>query len=289
MKKKRVRKTQLKGLVRYPGGKSKLLKFVNLRLQRMFAQLGPDAEFREPFLGSGAVALAVFGQNSQVRRAWINDADPGMATLWQSVIQNPTSLRVLTEMLPEAMRLFPKNDYYQDDVALLRSIADLRDVQTHPPGVVAVAKLAVHQMSFSGLGTRAGGPMTNRLSRYNVDTLCAKIEASHEILSYVSLRHGTCTSLDFEDLFDSGTAFFYCDPPYVKAGPQLYQVAFTQSDHERLAGILRGEKRPWLLSYDDHPMIHRLYGDWSRIEQIDVGCSINGCNRKQELLITNER
>ena len=148
-------------------------------------------------------------------------------------------------------------------------------------------KLAVHQMSFSGLGTRAGGPMTNRLCRYNVDTLCAKIYACNEILSSVKLRQDTCTCLDFEKLFDPGQAFFYLDPPYVKAGPDLYQVAFTEVDHERLAKRLRGESRPWLLSYDDHPLIHRFYGGWCRLEEVEVGCSINGCNRKTELLISN--
>jgi DNA adenine methylase len=88
--------------------------------------------------------------------------------------------------------------------------------------------------------------------------------------------------------FGPGDAFFYCDPPYVKAGPHLYQVAFTQADHERLARRLRSEKRPWLLSYDDHPLIRQLYEGWSRIESLEVGYSINGCGKKNELLISNQ-
>ena len=74
---------------------------------------------------------------------------------------------------------------------MLRSISQApRIVQRIPAGLVAIAmKLAVHQMSFSGLGTRAGGPMTNRLCRYNVDTLCSKIYACNEILTSVNLRH----------------------------------------------------------------------------------------------------
>jgi hypothetical protein len=53
MKTKRVRKTQVNGLVRYPGGKGKLCKDIIPRLQRMLGERGADAEFREPFLGSG--------------------------------------------------------------------------------------------------------------------------------------------------------------------------------------------------------------------------------------------
>ncbi len=284
MKRKGIRS----GLIRYPGGKAKLLKLINTRLQRMFSEVGMTAEFREPFLGGGAVGLSLLAENQAIRRAWINDRDPAMAALWDAVIQIPTSLRVFVEILPEAMRLFPSNDYYQDDTEVLRSISNTSDTRKYPPGLVAAMKLAVHQISFSGLGTRAGGPMTNRLCRYSVERINAKIETFSDILSSVRLRHGTCTCLDFEELFSPGDAFFYFDPPYVKAGPQLYQVAFTQADHERLARLLRKESRPWLLSYDDHPFIHRLYGGWSRIAQVEVGCSINGCNRKKELLITKE-
>ncbi len=287
MKRKRMTKPRPSGFIRYPGGKEKLLQHINSRLLRMSANLGPDPEYREPFFGAGSVGLSLLAANPGIKRAWLNDRDPAMAALWDIVIHNPTSLRVFVEVTKEAMRLFPETDYYQGDTEVLRSIAAVRDVRKHPPGLVAAMKLAVHQMSFSGLGTRAGGPMSDRLCRYNVDTLCSKIYTCNEILSSVKLRHGTCTCLDFEQMFDPGEALFYHDPPYVKAGPQLYQVAFAQADHERLAKRLQAEKRPWLLSYDDDPLIHTLYGDWSRIEEVEVGCSINGCNRKTELLISN--
>ena len=129
--------------------------------------------------------------------------------------------------------------------------------------------------------------MSNRLCRYNVDALSPRSRHATKFSRPSRLRNDTCTCLDFEELFGPGEAFFYLDPPYVKAGPHLYQVAFTQADHERLAKRLRSEKRPWLLSYDDHPLIHRLYGGWSRIEEVQVGYSINGCGKKSELFITN--
>ena len=84
-------------------------------------------------------------------------------------------------------RLFPANDYYQDDTDVLRSISDPEDLRRHPPGAVAAMKLAIDQMSFSGLGSRAGGAMSDRMSRYKPDWLNSKIEACHEILSSVRL------------------------------------------------------------------------------------------------------
>jgi len=288
MKRKGMTKQRPSGLIRYPGGKAKLLKHINSRLERMVSDLGSDAEYREPFFGAGAVGLSLLAGNQRIRRAWLNDADPAMSALWDVVIHNPTNLHVTVEVTPEAMRLSPTSDYYQADLELLRTLTGPEDLQRIPAESLAIAKLVVHQMSYSGLGTRAGGPMRYRLCRYNVDTLCSKIYTCNEILTAVSLRNDTCTCLDFEELFGPGDAFFYCDPPYVKAGPHLYQVAFTRADHERLARRLRSEKRPWLLSYDEHPLIRQLYEGWSRIESLEVGYSINGCGKKNELLISNQ-
>jgi DNA adenine methylase len=129
--------------------------------------------------------------------------------------------------------------------------------------------------------------MTSLLCRYNEDALCSKVYACHDILTSVTLRDGTCTCQDFADLFDPGAAFWYLDPPYYGAGPRLYQFSFSHDDHVRLAELLRRETRPWLLSYDKHPVILQLYQGWSQIDEVAVGYSIHGCGQKTELLITN--
>ena len=158
MKAKRIRKPQVAGLIRYPGGKGKLLKVINGRLQRMFADLGPDAEFREPFFGAGAIGLSLLAENRAIKRAWINDADPAISALWHVVINNPTNLHVTVEVTPEAMRLFPKSDYYQgEDVELLRSLTGPEALQQIRAESVAIAKLVADQMSYSGLGLLCRG------------------------------------------------------------------------------------------------------------------------------------
>ena len=115
MKRKGMTKMRPSGLIRYPGGKAKLLKHINSRLQRMVADLGPDAEYREPFFGAGAVGLSLLAANPGIKRAWLNDADPAMAALWDVVIHNPTELtchrRSITgghEALPDK-RLLPSD------------------------------------------------------------------------------------------------------------------------------------------------------------------------------------
>jgi DNA adenine methylase len=274
-------------LMRYPGGKSKLLGEVTGRLGRLCRRLGPDAEYREPFFGAGAVGLAFLGRNTPVRSAWINDRDPAMAALWHSVIHEGDSLAVLVEMFPEAVRLLERCDYFRTYRGRLREITDTSHLRRYPPAVVGLMKILAHQMSFSGLGTCAGGRTSDSMRRCRPENLVHKITSCGEALGSVRLREGTCTSLDFDRLFEPGEALFYLDPPYYQAGPALYQFSFAPSDHERLARILRRESRPWLLSYDDHPAVHELYRGWSRIERVNVGYSINGHTRKDELLISN--
>ena len=52
----------------------------------------------------------------------------------------------------------------------------------------------------------------------------------------------------------------YCDPPYYERAERLYLNTYKREDHVRLAAVIQGElKRPWLVSYDGHPDILRLY------------------------------
>ncbi len=64
-------------------------------------------------------------------------------------------------------------------------------------------------------------------------------------------------------LLKAGAQFdiVYMDPPYIGKGDDLYPTSMSAEDHERLARILRYEKRDFLLSYDDHETARRLYSN----------------------------
>jgi hypothetical protein len=82
---------------------------------------------------------------------------PAMAASVSVVIDNPTNLHVNIECFPEVMRLFPREDRYKSSVELLRSVAGPEDIERIGAENFAISKLVAHQMSFSGLGTKAGG------------------------------------------------------------------------------------------------------------------------------------
>ena len=272
-------------MFRYPGGKKRRAKHIVHELTRLCD--GRITDYGEPFLGGGSIGLALLRSHSGIERVRINDADPGVASFWTAVLQRPGSLK-------DRIREFsPSVD------AFYQFKADLGEVDAVPAEAddiveVGFEKLALNRISFSGLGAMAGGPLGGRhqlgnrgiASRWNPERLCREIDDAHDLFSKVEVVGGCCTCRDFEELVDhdeeSGLA--YLDPPFYKAGPMLYQRAFTQDDHERLAAVLRGSRHRWLLSYDDAPAIRDLY-DWADIQEVQVGYSVNGCHRTRELLI----
>ncbi|WP_435182997.1 DNA adenine methylase [Halobellus sp. EA9] len=60
--------------------------------------------------------------------------------------------------------------------------------------------------------------------------------------------------LDFEELitrYDSEDTFFYCDPPYMDEGDDLYRHG--EFDHERLVDVLEETEGNWAVSYQRLP------------------------------------
>lgn len=92
---------------------------------------------------------------------------------------------------------------------------------------------------------------------------------------------------------DSSDTLFYYDPPYVvcKSG-RYYQHQFTyEEQHTMLRDLLAGIKGKFVLSYDDDPIIRKLYKGYTVRFTKKVNYSLarnaGGHRRKTELLITN--
>jgi DNA adenine methylase len=277
-------------ILRYPGGKAKIAaKIVGIIKDRL-NKSGEINEYREPFFGGGAVGLQVIRDCPEIGRFWFNDADPTMACLWQSVVQRSDSMRVILGCLD------PSVDYFHFYRSFLRGIERPDDLGHFDRASIACMKISCHQMSYSGLGTMAGGPIGGAKQeskydvgcRYDAQRISGKIAHVRDLLNSVELHPEVCTCLDFEEVVRApGDAIIYLDPPYYKAGPGLYQIAFDHAAHERLAHMLRSEERPWLLSYDRHPVIEGLYGGWATIEEVPISYSINGAVKTSEWMISN--
>jgi len=155
-------------------------------------------------------------------------------------------------------------------------------------------KLALHQMSFSGLGVKSGGPLGGRNQnektpypidcRWNPENICKKINRLQREMSLWNIK---ITNLDYSNMIlnDDIPAILYLDPPYYIKGNELYHHSFTIQDHKNLAKLLQKTKHKWVLSYDNCSEIQELY-NWANIEFINAKYSIAKSTNKEEVIIT---
>jgi len=268
---------------RYPGGKFKLR---NEIIRLIKPQLNDSIEYREPFFGGGSIGLQLLEECPELLSSvWFNDRDFGIAALWSSVIRYPDDIKQLVMSFAPALEEF---------YSFKKQLAQVNHCPLQRKRLVNLGfqKLALHQMSFSGLGEMAGGPLGGKLqlsdgkidSRWSPEFICNKIDRIHQALSHKAVRGDSCSCLDFEEMIDGDDSILYLDPPYYDQGTALYKHAFMVEDHERLARLLRHRKGFWLLSYDDCDEIRALY-DWAVVEVVPVTYSITGTRIKGELLI----
>ena len=257
---------------RYPGGKTKLKKQIVFRLKQLMDVSG--TRYIEPFFGGGSVGLTLLKNDPNIKKIWINDKDIGIASLWTALIRYPEDFK-------DAIRNFkPSVESFNN---IKKELIELNVMPKQRNKIVDIGakKLQIHQISYSGLGTKSGGPLggEKQKSEYKIDCrwspdyLRKKIRSIHTLLK----DRAKCTCKDFEEVVLDTTenALIYLDPPYYVEGNKLYQCGFTNDDHQRLMKTLQKSKMPWILSYDDdkNGEVRKLY-NWASFERITVKYSI---------------
>ena len=246
-------------LIRYPGAKDAHMFLLNYLPTR------GKMDLVEPFAGTSALTFALL-ESGRLSSAWINDIDPGIIDLWRQVRDCPDMLVARVEAYVPSV-----DDFYewQDDCS------------------DGFRKLVMHQISFNGLGAKAGSPIGGREQRSNYSVGCRwssknltkKIRRCSALLRSVSVK---LTSNQWDDLEIPSTSFVYADPPYYGQGAGLY--VHGTIDHQRLSFFLRSRTRGWLLSYDDCPEIRNMYS-FADIRQQRVHSKMSA-TRITDLIIT---
>lgn len=252
---------------RYPGGKSKLLTTIIPKLTELQSDLDT---YIEPFFGGGSVGIEFLSKCNGISTAILNDKDYGISCLWNSVLTSPNELKsMISDFIPSISA-------FDEFKRMLTSSPDANIKQLE----YAFAKLAIHQLSYSGLGTKSGGPLGGRNNenvagsatiKYPIDCrwspkhIIKKIDAIHYQLEKYII---TCANVSFEAVLNHSKSLVYLDPPYFIKGNDLYQHGFTEQNHIDLADSLKHSDHNWLLSYDDCDEIRQLY-TWAKIETIE--------------------
>ena len=229
--------TMLKPILCYPGGKWRFRAPIFAKLARYEGWV----QFREPFVGGGAISIAMIAAHPE-SSVWINDLDVGVCCLWKALRDHPESLR------RRIARFVPSLEAFDQIKAYLRSSPI--GACDHDIVHIGFCKLALHHLSFSGIGLN-GGP----IGGYDGCQIGKKWAPQYLSDNVTKLQHYfshvRITTTDYRTLLvdETASALLFVDPPYFSTGAGLYSHAFAgYQDHVTLAQALRHTPHPWVMS-----------------------------------------
>lgn len=235
--------------LRYPGGKGKVLNYVRLLFHHN-RLVGRD--YIEPYAGGAAVALGLLFHD-YVGKIWINDIDAAIYAFWYSILNH-------SDEFVENIRSVELtiDEWYRQRTILLDSKSDVREL--------GFACFFLNRTNRSGIlrGGVIGGK--DQSGPYKLDARFDREKLISRILKIASRRNrirltclDTAQLLTQVDGWSNRSPFIYLDPPYVDKGAELYLNHYKESDHREIANLISNLQVPWLVSYDDIPLVREVY------------------------------
>jgi len=269
--------------LRYPGGKGGLSAFLTDLLDLNNLR---GCVYYEPYAGGAGAALNLLS-HQVVDRVHINDADPRMHALWRAVLDE-------NERFVERISTVPL-----DIKEWHRQNAICAEPSGHNTFELGFAAFYMNRCNRSGV-LKGAGPIGGyeQSGKWRLDVRFNRNELNERILALGKLRERIAVSgtdaIDFLKRYlptgrGRAKVFVYADPPYVIKGQRLYLNAYEERDHTHLARYLGMQRLlPWLVSYDDAPLIRKLYGQ-HQISTLPIHYSLQCKRNAQELLIAPGR
>ena len=271
----------IKSPLRYPGGKSRAIKFL--------AQFLPKDidEFREPFFGGGSLGLYV-AQNHSKTKIYANDLNYELFCFWQSLQRDCAGL--ISGILELKNHFAEGRDLYR--FILSRRSDDLSELTR------GIDFFILNRITFSGVVDSGGYSQKAYQSRFTPSSI-ERLETTSEILGDFAFSHR-----DYKDFLqdknsgeksDKKSVFLFLDPPYFSASKsKLYGkkgILHTTFDHYELCEVLKSTKHKFLLTYDDSAFIRDLYKDFC-LKEWSLQYGMNNFKQTnapkgKELLISN--
>jgi len=278
--------TNATSVLRYPGGKSRK------SIQQLILSYAPMnyQEFRECFAGGAGVFFGV----DRSKKRWINDKNTDLISFYRA-------LRDRHSEFIATCRTIHAEEPGEEQIAtstgrlinkrLRDKFYDLLDDTTADP---ALRYFFHNRTSFAGR-VMYDPSLVKRLSYSNPSgwniVATDKLERAAEHLQGVTI---TCRDFERVMMEPGENVWIFGDPPYIadteapRSG-KLYQHSFTYADHERLAQAVHECPHRVCLSYDDHPLVRRLYKGMHIHEHAWLYCGSPRKRKKlgRELIITN--
>ena len=271
----------LKTPLRYPGGKSRAVKYL---LPKFPTDI---TEYREPFIGGGSVAIAFTKENPDIP-VWVNDLYEPLVNFWQQLQMFGYDLKSelvdckLAYNTPELAReLFLKSKEHIND-------------KTQSNFNRAVAFYVVNKCSFSGLTESSSFSPQASVSNFSMNG----IQKLYDYCELIKNWKITCGA--YWDMMMTSApvgTFWFLDPPYdIKDNLYGKKGALHKGfNHEEFhAWMTQGNvKDRWMITYNTNPTLVDWYKDYNQTKwdltytMRSVGDYMNEQKDRAELLITN--
>lgn len=258
---------KVRPFIRYPGSKFNASKYI-----QPFWEAVNFHEYREPFLGSGAI----FFKMPKAKYSWLNDFDKDLINLFK-VVASSSKRDQLIQLISGVK---PSPEYFEE----LKS--------SRPKSILEKAfwYFVINRTAYSGIMKNPNWGF-HPIKSVQPDKWPARIyEAGVKLEKDVHI-----TSTHFKDVISAPSersVWMFVDPPYFLADQKrAYSHYFTLEDHLDLEQSLRSTQHKFCLTYDNCDQVKDLY-HWANIHEIDWmyhTANSNVTTRKvgKELIITN--
>ena len=228
--------------LRYPGGKSRAIKFLSQHLPKI-------ESYREPFLGGGSMALYVT-QTYPNTDVWVNDLYYPLYAFWMT-------LRDHGQQLCDDLREL-KTELGESYDAHRMAFNDAKDKLNNDIYESGFNFYVANKCSFSGL--TANSSFSKQASRANFTFRgIDKLPALSELI-----QGWRITNHSYEEMLYGRNAFVFLDPPYaIKDNLYGNKGDMHKSfDHEWFAAQACASDHKCMITYNSELFIKDRFPDW---------------------------
>ena len=240
--------------LRYPGGKRKLADFIESLISCNDLS---GCDYAEPYAGGAGLAMELLRRGA-VSQLWLNDIDKGIASFWELVLKQPDLLCEMIDKTEVTIEEWKKQkEFAKSEDTVLRGFATFFLNRTNRSGII----------KGGVIGGKSQSGSWKLDCRFNKSELINRIQT---IAKFKDRIHPF--NMDALEVLDSAgpkhlkTVLFNLDPPYYVKGSGLYTNFYNDSDHLKVSSFIRSELRPWIVSYDNHEFIKKLYSGCKFVE-----------------------
>ena len=236
--------------LRYPGGKTAYVPMLKDIIKKNDLT---GCDYVEPFAGGAGAAVSLLLSDS-VSRISLNDLDFSIYAFWKSILDYTDAfLKLLRNRKISLAEWRRQKEIYKSD--------DRSDILA-----IGFSTFYLNRCNRSGILTANPiGGLRPSESSYHIGARFNKKSLEERIIKIAALKNKiSITNKDVIEFLqtyrsNNGKVLIYFDPPYYQKGCLLYLNHLTHADHKKISRSINKCKHPWILSYDEHKEIFKMY------------------------------